>query len=222
MTDDDKIEGRFSRWSKRKIAVAREEASSDEPQENPVVSSEEQAERDAELQAELQANCEAAEAVDLESLNEESDFSVFMKAGVPEMLKKQAMAALWRTSPIFANVDGLVDYGEDFANPDLNMKVFKSAYQAGRGYLDLFKEKEDATEIAEASDAENLEFPTEEISPNETVEAEVSDASGDEPDILVAAENEDALEISLEQEVLEPQPVQKVSLRRRLELERTV
>ena len=52
------------------------------------------------------------------------------------------MLALWRTNPVLANVDGLVDYGEDYASPDLIMKTFKSAYQIGKGYFDDEEDEE--------------------------------------------------------------------------------
>lgn len=203
MIDDGDGEGRISRWSKRKMAVAQEQAAED-------ADAEEQAKLDDQLQAELQANREAAEAVDLETLNADSDFSVFMKNGVPKMLKRQAMASLWRTNPIFANVDGLVDYDDDFASPDLVMKTFKSAYQAGKGYLDLLKEDEEPNdqEAVEATEVEQIELLEEEAD-DPTIESQ-----NDESDVVVVAQ-EGATEMLAEQE-----PPPKVSLRKRLELER--
>ena len=51
---------------------------------------------------------------DIETLDKDSDFTVFMKEGVPEELKKLALRKLWRSDPVFAVIDGLDDYDEDY------------------------------------------------------------------------------------------------------------
>ncbi len=113
-------EGAFlSRWSRRKRAV--------EPAPEPDAA----AEPDA---AELAANRAAAEAVDLDALDRHSDLSTFLKKGVPVLLRQRAMAALWRSDPLYANLDGMVDYGEDYGRKELLMPALKSAWVAGRGY----------------------------------------------------------------------------------------
>lgn len=214
MSDKDETGGMLSRWSKRKIAVTQEQVP--EGGEEPVaeiVGPEEEATQKAELEAQLEANRLAAEAVDLETLNEESDFSVFMKEGVPQILKKQAMASLWRTSPIFANVDGLVDYDDDFGSPDLVMKTFKSAYQAGRGYLDLFNETNepksgDDAEAEIAEGAQNEAVVDTEEEPSEM--ATIKDVDGGQ---VVAPDDEPELD--------EDELATRVSLRKRLELDTT-
>jgi len=211
MSDEYETGGRLSRWSKRKIAVAREQTTEGEEPAVEIVNAEEEAAQQAELEARLEANRLAAEAVDLETLNEESDFSVFMKEGVPQMLKKQAMASLWRTSPVFANIDGLVDYDDDFGSPDLVMKTFKSAYQAGRGYLDLLKEKDESEEGVDAE----VEI-AEDDQNEETVDTEETQSE------MVAIHDIDAeyvLEPDNEPELSEDEPVPKISLRKRLELD---
>ena len=42
------------------------------------------------------------------------NFKVFLKKNVPEHLKKKALRKLWLTNPIFANLDGMNEYDEDF------------------------------------------------------------------------------------------------------------
>lgn len=219
MEDDEKPKRALSRWAQRKKAVAEQEAAEKEAASRDEVTVAEQQARDAELEAELQANREAAEAVDLSQLNQDSDFSVFLKEGVPEMLKKQAMAALWRSNPVFANVDGLVDYDDDFASPDLIMKTFKSAYQAGRGYLDLFKEDEEtesqeeaiASSKNEADESEN-EIPDD---VEQTEDEEVIESVTDEEAVSSTQEETETEEVFHP----EPEPMPRVSLRKRLELE---
>ncbi len=85
----------------------------------------------AEIEA---ANREAAEAVDLEALSFESDYSVFLKKGVPSALKNAALRKLWSSNPVLANVDGLNDYDEDFRLGNQLGREFKSAWEVGRGY----------------------------------------------------------------------------------------
>ena len=46
----------------------------------------------------------------IETLTYESDFSMFLREGVPERLKQAALRKLWLSNPVFANLDGLNDY----------------------------------------------------------------------------------------------------------------
>ena len=200
MTEKEK-QGRLSRWSERKLKAADTEAP-----EAPQIAENEQRSVELEREQELAANRELAESIDLETIDENSDLSLFLKAGVPEALKRKALATLWRSNPVFANIDGLNDYDEDFANPDLIMKTFTSAYQAGRGYLrEVLEESTDEEEFVEANQSteeapKNIEEPEEEetfIASNEFVEAE--DELVDEP--------------------AEDNTVPKISLRRRLQMD---
>ena len=72
----------------------------------------------AEEPGETDANSEAppVEPLDLpsiESLDEDSDFSVFMQQGVPDDLRQLALRKLWRICP--DEIDGLDDYDEDYS-----------------------------------------------------------------------------------------------------------
>jgi hypothetical protein len=72
---------------------------------------------------------------DIESLAADSDFSVFMRPGVPAHLRTQALRKLWRSDPIFSQLDGLVEYGEDYTLPSWPKGTIKTAYQIGRGFV---------------------------------------------------------------------------------------
>ncbi len=48
-----------------------------------------------------------------EGLGSGSDFSVFMRPGVPESMKHRALSELWRSHPDIGRLDDLSDYGED-------------------------------------------------------------------------------------------------------------
>lgn len=216
MQDNDGKEGRLSRWSKRKIASTRQsETEAGRGGAPPSAAADEQA-RHA---AELTANREAAEAVDLDALDADSDFSVFLKEGVPEILKKRAMSVLWRSNPVLANVDGLVDYDDDFGSPDLLMKTFKSAYQAGRGYLEHQEREARATAAADDKVIDDAVIE-EELEPREeddiSQEPVTEDSSQDSDPDMIAADTPDA-DLAETGEIEAPRP--KISLRKRLQLD---
>ncbi len=73
---------------------------------------------------------------DIESLTYGSDFTVFLRAGVPAELRKRALQRLWRSDPVLANLDGLVEYGEDYSQIGITPQIVRTAYQVGRGMLD--------------------------------------------------------------------------------------
>ncbi|WP_135078959.1 DUF3306 domain-containing protein [Terasakiella sp. SH-1] len=111
-------EGFLSRWSRRKTETETKEEV--HPVEAPAVQCVEETAEAQSLAPIEEIPAEEQEAIvadlpDIESLTEESDFSAFMKQGVPEELQKLALRKLWKSSPIFANLDGLNDYDEDFS-----------------------------------------------------------------------------------------------------------
>ncbi len=75
-----------------------------------------------------------AELPDIESLDKDSDFTVFLKDGVPENLRGQALRKLWCSDPVFAFRDGLDDYDDDYTKlfPKLVSKVVKTLAKAGK------------------------------------------------------------------------------------------
>ncbi|HSM43314.1 MAG TPA: DUF3306 domain-containing protein [Afifellaceae bacterium] len=164
----------LERWSRRK----REGEASDRADGRPA----EQAAGKAEIEAEgedaearlrrLESNRAAAEAIDLDSLDAASDLSPFYKEGVPKALKMAAMRAMWRTSPVFANLDGLNDYDQNFADPELIRKFTGTAWKIGRGYLtdDPEPAAADAVEVAGETPEDPVE--SEEVA---SVETEIED-----------------------------------------------
>lgn len=131
MSDDDL----FSRWSRRKRAVAKEEAEEVVPvEEAPAPEDVPEDEDEAELLARLKLPLP-------ESLKQGDDFTAFMAPGVPGFLKKRALRVLWGSNPVLANIDGLNDYDEDFTSPEMTKKIVATGYQVGRGFLrDIVKE----------------------------------------------------------------------------------
>ncbi len=93
-----------------------------------------------------------AKLPDLDSLTEDSDFTAFLQDGVPDALRRQALRRLWRLNPIFANLDGLNDYDEDYSALGIVAENIKTIYKVGKGYLDEDEdEPEGATEDAVAA-----------------------------------------------------------------------
>ncbi len=102
----------------------------------------------------------------IDDLTKDSDFTPFLKAGVPETLKRLALRKLWRTDPVFANLDGLVEYGEDFAAPFRNPGPVATLFRLGRGMPGPGESEAGETEDAAQPDAvERVEGETPENLP---------------------------------------------------------
>ncbi len=141
----------LSRWSRRKQAV-RDGLADPQPQqakEQPQLPAENAApEPPAE---DISADAAAFDDVDFDALDYESDYTRFMAEDVPEMVRRRALRALWRSDPILANVDGLNDYDEDFTDAALVVENLASAYKPGRGYA---AEDEEPVEDERIGDAD--------------------------------------------------------------------
>ena len=135
------------RWSERKAKARREEALVSEEQPLAVVEGEDVVEGEENEPAKVAVE----DLPDIDSLDADSDYTVFMGEGVPETLKKLALRKLWRSDPVLANVDGLVDYGEDFTVSELVGDAVKTAYRVGKGFID---EAEDLAEEEEQGESE--------------------------------------------------------------------
>lgn len=97
----------------------------------------------------------------VESLTAESDFTPFMRAGVPEDLHRQALRKLWTSDPVFANDDGLKDYADDYTGLFSGSGIVKTAYRVGKGFLEA---AEEAAERAEEAAAPGAATPQDEAS----------------------------------------------------------
>jgi len=108
MTEDGGNENFLRRWSRRKIEESAPEK--DEPQHGspddtaPVETIDDEENEDV-----------TADLPNIDSLDKDSDYTVFLRDGVPEELKRLALRKLWLSDPVLANLDGLNDYDDDFA-----------------------------------------------------------------------------------------------------------
>lgn len=173
-------QGFLSRWSKRKV----------EAKEAPVLEAVVQLETEEETSTvalvpesveetipQEEQDALIASLPDIETLTDQSDFSGFLKQGVPEELKKMALRKLWRSNPIFANLDGLNDYDEDFT------KITPLAAGVADELLKLMKENSrHPIEEDEEGEEEPLDdaAETEEVQPKNTVSEAEDDGIDDD------------------------------------------
>ena len=163
-------------WERRKEAVRAEEAAGEEAK----IAAEE-----AEEQARLERMPDEEvlrelELPDPDSLAEGDDFSVFLKKTVPERIRLRALRRLWTTNPVLANLDGLIEYGEDFTDAATVIENLQTAYRVGEGMA------RHVTAMAEQSQAESEEEEEEdETAANESETEDSPDIDADEkPDNL--------------------------------------
>ncbi|MDE0056879.1 MAG: DUF3306 domain-containing protein [Defluviicoccus sp.] len=131
-------------WTRRREAVEAEKRAADAARDDAGAEAERRAleERpDEEVLAEL-------DLPDPDSLGKGDDFAAFMAKAVPERLRRRALRRLWLSNPVLANLDELLDYGEDFTDAATVIADLQSVYRVGKGML----RDEDLAEAAEADD----------------------------------------------------------------------
>ena len=118
----------------------------------------------------------------IESLGKNSDFSVFLKQGVPEKLQRLALRKLWRLT---ASVpDGLDDYDEDYTLVETVAERVSSGNKIRQGMAST----EDEAASAEGQEAEQKRAPCQ--AGEEDAEAEKTTDASHESD--AAAESDEA------------------------------
>lgn len=156
MADED--DGFLSRWSRLK-AKERDQKSTTAPAEaapeaTPVVATAPMP--DTAVVPDVGTAEEAADPnADLppiESLDRHSDYTAFLRAGVAPELRKQALRKLWRSDPVFANLDGLLEYGEDYSLPFKNRTAVATLYQVGKGMAESILDESPPAATAPAAE----------------------------------------------------------------------
>ena len=84
---------------------------------------------------------------DPDTLQAGDDFSAFMAKAVPTRLRNRALRKLWLSNPALANLDALLDYGEDFTTNADAVEVIQTSYQVGKGLLAHVQEMERQEEV---------------------------------------------------------------------------
>ena len=147
-------------WSRRKQAVEAEVE--DEVAKQLAVEEEQSADA-----LEAQTDAEVLEELGLQdpdTLEAGDDFSAFMAKAVPTRLRNRALRKLWLSNPALANLDALVDYGEDFTTSADAVEVVQTTYQVGKGLLAHVQEMARQEEAKlQAQDADEEPQATEEL-----------------------------------------------------------
>ncbi len=152
-----KTDSPLSRWSHRKLLVQEGKlpieaaALSSAPEPDPPSAApddlgdnpdEKNLEPQTSSHSESESDAENFADVDFEALDYDSDYTRFMANNVPEMVKRRALRALWNSDPVFANLDGLNDYDEDFTDAAVITKGIESAWNVGKGYMTAKEEEQ--------------------------------------------------------------------------------
>jgi hypothetical protein len=137
---------------------------------------------------------------DPDTLEPGDNFSGFMAKAVPARLRNRALRRLWISDPVLANLDELLDYGEDFTDAAAMLENVQTAYQVGKGFVDKVTKVSEGEagspdEAPEESVEEAPEEPIEEspAEPVETVEETGTDEA-DPADLVAEATPEAVLE----------------------------
>ncbi len=142
---------------------------------------------------------EELEAIDIDTLTYDHDFTIFMKSWVPGPLRQRALRKLWTTNPALAVLDGLNDYDLDYTDAAMQAGKVVSSYLPGRGYAAL----EEVAETLSAAVAEDDDEPgagEDDLPEFENAEAASPDG-GDQPDDAQATTAEPGVEELPQQEV---------------------
>jgi hypothetical protein len=162
MSKDAGDDGFLSRWSKRKAEVRQQEQAKPVAEPAPPPAAEEE-------------EIDLATLPSIDSLTVDSDFSVFLKKGVPLALRNAALRKLWLTEPSVVNYKALVEYNWDFTAP---------------GYGDLLP-TDNIAKMAQQVFSGFSQAPKPEVAPQETPQAEAAEDPAPQP--ALPAPEEDAI-----------------------------
>ncbi|QIE46519.1 DUF3306 domain-containing protein [Pseudohalocynthiibacter aestuariivivens] len=161
-------------WARRRAGVAAESLNDQVEMQERALAQERAAleeKSDAEILTEL-------DLPDPDTLQLGDNFAAFMAKAVPDRIRRRALRALWRSNPVLANVDMLVDYGEDFTDSATVVENMQTAYQVGKGMLKHVQEM--------ARQAEELENPSDTEETDQDLRHDFDDGP-DDGDVVLAA-----------------------------------
>jgi len=159
-------EGFASRWSRRKQEVVNETAVEDSPEivdgEEIIVDEPVDEETLAEQRLEKLNALTDEDMPDIETLNEDSDFSGFMSTGVSETLRKMALQKLFQGKSYNIR-DGLDEYDGDYTSfekldPSIITCDMKHIIEVEAEKARLAKEEQEKEELLKAEEGEIAEL----------------------------------------------------------------
>jgi lysozyme family protein len=159
-------------WSRRKAQVEAEAEAQARAAE-----SEARAVREAELAEKSDADiCADLGLPDPDTLQPGDDFRAFMAKAVPERLRRRALRRLWLSNPTLANLDGLVDYADDYTDNATVIENLRTAYQVGKGMTahveKMARQAETEAKAAEQPEPEDAPQEAEDETPTQVAETE--------------------------------------------------
>jgi hypothetical protein len=182
------LSGEQNFWSRRKAGVEAE-AKAEEAAREAAALAEEHKALEEKSDEELLAHFNLPNP---ETLKEGDDFSAFMSKAIPDRLRRRALRVLWKSNPVLANVDMLVDYGEDFTDSATVVENLQTAYQVGKGMMAHVEEM--ARQAAEKEAAEGA--ADDEIDLAETPEEQVEENPAEQVVVLAAAPEEEPVQLN--------------------------
>jgi hypothetical protein len=121
----------------------------------------------------------------IDELTADSDYTVFLAENVPEAIRRAALRKLWRSDPVFANLDRLNDYDEDYSFVETIATAVRTSYQVGKGYVDEAEKKlaelESTHSDKDGADERHEQTAEEDVAAHATGDGVVvyNDAAGD-------------------------------------------
>ncbi len=137
MTDDGSdTGGGLRRWSRRKQQARVADSRLENPAEAAAGPAEEPPAESALEELPDDAILARLGLPDPDTLVKGADFAAFMARGVPHRIRNRALRRLWVSDPVLANLDGLIDYAEDYSDAAKAAPGLHTAYRVGKGYAD--------------------------------------------------------------------------------------
>ena len=165
-------------WSRRK-ALVDAEAREEERKADLEAQEAEQAALDEKTDEEI---LKELDLPDPETLEAGDDFKAFLSAAVPNRLKRVALRRLWSVNPVLANLDGLVDYGEDYTDAATVLETLTSTYQVGKGMKAHVEEMMRQAEAEAESEGREVESEPE-VEPEEPAPVQVAELDQNEEQV---------------------------------------
>lgn len=188
-------EGFLNRWSTRKQAACVDEVEPDSDPEAlaPAETPEEPEKSDVEILEELGLK-------DPDEMAPGDDFSGFMASGIPDRLRNRALRKLWLTNPVLANLDELIDYGEDFTDAATVVENLQTAYRVGKGFLrqEEIDAENDASDPLDAETNAEAKSEVEQEQETEQAATDTDEPASEDPDSELDSNASKPLELEAE------------------------
>ncbi|MEM7178396.1 MAG: DUF3306 domain-containing protein [Pseudomonadota bacterium] len=169
MTSDDTF---LNRWSRRKRQADQAAPDPEPSPEAGEAAAPDPGKTDAEILQELGLS-------DPDTMEPGDDFSGFMAKAVPERLRNRALRKLWLTNPVLANLDELVDYGEDFTDAATVIENLQTVYRVGQGMIDRTVEEPASDSEDPAGQEPREDMPAENAGESEPLEKDTAQVEED-------------------------------------------